>query len=1223
MFLGQLNISEKKFIKMEGTDFNCITWNVNSLSKRSTDVHAYLLANDIDVMVLQEVGIKGINFQLSGYRTFELHADETNNTRGLITFIKNCIPATLGVSSKVNGTEFLCVNVHLKDTVICVANIYVHADKLNVEDLPSCVLDENCLLMGDLNARHYNLGTKGTPNRNGYILNNILESIDTVRVLGNGGPTHVRGGRIDYAILFNMIECRANAVVVGNLLSDHFAINVSLNIEKMVFNKGRKRYKLKNERKVEFIERIDEWYKAYKSINGHNNDENVFYEDLLNVIDGILNTPREPGNKISHYNKSRYVDDKIVKGWSRLLRKSQSRWSKNPCDEQSKETMVQIAECTTEVRKVARGKYWNNFLKDISFTKSLGGVWNEVNKVRGIKRKVVSHPDPKGNANDLMRKWAAASSFSGLPNNVQACLRNRRFKRRRLVSMQSAMTDESCVPFTENELLNAVKKGKSTAPGEDGLTYEVLNCLITMKNSPLLDLFNLSYENGRLPIKWKIALIVPVPKGNGEYRPISLTSCLCKMMERLILNRLLFVIGDQLSHNLYGFIKGKSTSDCVIKVLSNPDVKCRAFVDLKGAFDRANGDVILEELVNKGVRGKLLRWLDGYLSNRKAKVWCQGCESDEMSMELGTPQGGVLSPMLFNILMDKIARHSFPKGTQIIIYADDIVIQCVDENTMKNALAELQNLCLHMGLIVNENKSKFQSRMIQSGCTFVLNGTELEKVSSYKYLGMYICFNKSIDEINHVRNVCTARLNPLRVLANKGNGAGIPVLRMVYISTIRSVIDYAAPLLISYAESELRPLEVIQNKAMRIILGCPRSTRIEIMRLELHLPSIVYRIQELATIAAVRMIRRGEKGLKRVIDKIAGDNSVPVRANSYLRKLGNVMLKYEVVGYCVELPRNAITKPWLSCKLSVEISKLDFKKREWNTHELKQLFLSKINTLPRSNSIHIYCDGSVNGVRAGCGAVIREYFDKGISTDDTLSKRVEDKSSSTTTELNAIYEGLKMVSYKKKDVFIFSDSQSALLSLNSNNTMNSDLVAQCKNIVYQIQGFGCKVIFYWIPSHIGIYLNEVADRLAKEATDKTVIDTENVISIKRIKRGIRLKRNEWETENIRKILENGSESMEHYLYVLENTNITYGKALSKADTMTMRIRLGYKYIWEYTEGNGIPCKLCHEPSSHTLHHYITECYELSEFRNLDIVDFSEQVCYFLNNAMVQKKIQEI
>ena len=113
---------------------------------------------------------------------------------------------------------------------------------------------------------------------------------------------------------------------------------------------------------------------------------------------------------------------------------------------------------------------------------------------------MVCHPDPQGKADELIKKWAAASSFDDLPNNVRACLCNRRAKRWQLVMLQSGMPDECDVPFTRDELLCSIKKGKSTAPGEDGLTYKILNCLIVMDNSQLLDLFNLSYKNGRLPI---------------------------------------------------------------------------------------------------------------------------------------------------------------------------------------------------------------------------------------------------------------------------------------------------------------------------------------------------------------------------------------------------------------------------------------------------------------------------------------------------------------------------------------------------------------------------------------------------------------------------------------------------------------------------------------------------------------------------------------------------
>ena len=237
---------------------------------------------------------------------------------------------------------------------------------------------------------------------------------------------------------------------------------------------------------------------------------------------------------------------------------------------------------------------------------------------------------------------------------------------------------------------------------------------------------------------------------------------------------------------------------------------------------------------------------------------------------------------------------------------------------------------------------------------------------------------------------------------------------------------------------------------MRIILGCPRSTQIEIMRLELQLPSITERIHELTATAVIRLIRRGEKCLKLALNKIAGNTTVPININCYLRKLCRVMMKYQLFEHFVILPKIITVKPWLTCRLNINIMKLDYKKKEWNSCELKQLFLSKINMVPRVNSIHIYCDGSVNGIKIGCGIVIREYFDNETSVDDLISKRIEDNSSITCAKLVAICEGLKFVISKKKDVYIFSDSQSALLSLNSGNTANIDIASYCKHIVIEI-----------------------------------------------------------------------------------------------------------------------------------------------------------------------------
>ena len=147
-------------------------------------------------------------------------------------------------------------------------------------------------------------------------------------------------------------------------------------------------------------------------------------------------------------------------------------------------------------------------------------------------------------------------------------------------------------------------------------------------------------------------------------------------------------------------------------------------------------------------------------------------------------------------------------------------------------------------------------------------------------------------------------------------------------------------------------------------------------------------------------------------------------------------------------------------------------------------------------------------------------------------------------------------------------------------------------------------------------MNDVADRLAREATSKTTIDIETTMSLSRIKKGLKNIQSRWEAENIQLIIDNGSESMNHYSYVAENTNVTYGKALSKVDTLVMRLRLGYKYYWQYSEGDGISCKLCGQPFSHTLQHYVMFCSELSGFRNDDINHIVNQMCHFLNTVMI-------
>ena len=190
------------------------------------------------------------------------------------------------------------------------------------------------------------------------------------------------------------------------------------------------------------------------------------------------------------------------------------------------------------------------------------------------------------------------------------------------------------------------------------------------------------------------------------------------------------MIGDQLHNSLYRFIKGKGTAGALISCSSSKHDCCRTFIDLKGAFDKAHGEVILYELAGMGVSGRLLHWIGDYLHGRTARVYYQGTFSSARKMELGTPQGGVLSPTLFNVLMNRVAKEHLTGGATMTIYADDILIQSKTRKGMEEALATFTPLSRKLGLVINEGKTKYMSRAHEEW-NFFINEHPIESVKSY------------------------------------------------------------------------------------------------------------------------------------------------------------------------------------------------------------------------------------------------------------------------------------------------------------------------------------------------------------------------------------------------------------------------------------------------------------------------------------------------------------
>lgn len=214
-------------------------------------------------------------------------------------------------------------------------------------------------------------------------------------------------------------------------------------------------------------------------------------------------------------------------------------------------------------------------------------------------------------------------------------------RRLHLVSALLQEDDEEGVLNTEDELRHALPRGRASSPRDDRINYYVLRLLHLVSGNPLIRLYNMCPRAGCVPHAWIRSTIIPIPKpGTAKFRPISLTSCFCKMLLRILLTRLMYWLQDRLSPRLFGFFLQGSINHYLIDLYSRLSRDSYSFIDLKSAFNVAYQDIILNQHVDFGINGSLLWWTKCYLSNWSSRAFFSGAYNSSQGFLLSTPHGG-------------------------------------------------------------------------------------------------------------------------------------------------------------------------------------------------------------------------------------------------------------------------------------------------------------------------------------------------------------------------------------------------------------------------------------------------------------------------------------------------------------------------------------------------------------------------------------------------------
>ncbi|GBN93994.1 putative RNA-directed DNA polymerase from transposon X-element [Araneus ventricosus] len=213
--------------------------------------------------------------------------------------------------------------------------------------------------------------------------------------------------------------------------------------------------------------------------------------------------------------------------------------------------------------------------------------------------------------------------------------------------------------------------------------------LTTESQDALLHFYNRIWQEQYFPTLWQQAIIIPLlkpgkdPKNPSNYRPIALTYCLCKLLERMINRRLIYYLdtNKSLHPSQSGFRKGRSTIDNLLAL--ETDVRLSflqrkhlvaIFFDIEKAYDRIWKYGILKDLHDLGLRGNLPICIKKFLKLRKFRVKVESEFSDFFIQE-GVPQGSVLSATLFILKINNILKQ-LPTSVRGYLYVDDLYISC-------------------------------------------------------------------------------------------------------------------------------------------------------------------------------------------------------------------------------------------------------------------------------------------------------------------------------------------------------------------------------------------------------------------------------------------------------------------------------------------------------------------------------------------------------------------
>lgn len=857
----------------KGIGVSVIHLNIRSIRK-NWDLVQGLLDNNlsgigIDIIVLTEIAIsehENVLYQLNGY-TGVYYNRELKKGGGICVFIIDNIKFNvIGIGRNVkSGHEYIHLILNSDLTNIELIAVYrppefncdVFTEELGIL-LGKGYTSEDTILIGDINIDVNNENCYKVTKYKNVLAEHGLEKCiygNTREVFRNGKYTK---SSIDH------VYVKTNKEVIGSIIhlhvSDHYMVGITLKGN----SNGRGNYRIEenkktcNNRKVGYNEKIIRnmlklinW-ENMKDGNGASSDTERLYAHIRDTFTQIYSN----ASYMKEDNKSKRID----RGWITLDIKKEikirdaafKKWKNTPTNEDYRNVYKVIRNKVNASIKRQRNYHIRNEIEKVKG--SLKETWHKVNEIIGrkgrenIDTKITKHFRSRFSWTEILNSFAEEFT-QGVENIVHDC--------DIIVSdvKPTEVNHSMFIPKASNTEINCIisKMCHNKSPGLDNIRVkDIKNCKGEISQT-LADFVNASIQEGIIPDELKIALIKPIYKQGQQsifknYRPIAILSTIEKILERYVSNHLNKYLKTHslINNKQYGFQTGKSTTTllCNFSEFVNSKLNCNKiilalFIDYSKAFDTIRHDKMLNILSDIGVRGKMLKWFENYLKDRRMLVKINNLNSNEKLSKFGVPQGSILGPTLYTIYVNSLFNSIH--DCNMYMYADDTAILSVNYSleSAREKLQEGYNNILKWthdyGLRINEKKTKLlcittnkkdiYGIQIKSHTDVCLHSSTymshacncpcIEEVKTFKYLGLTID-NRFIWNA-HIENICNRLRGCLSQFYRLQNYVNYEVLIIIYYALVHSILRYGIKCYGNSAEVYLKKIEVLNKKIIKII----------------------------------------------------------------------------------------------------------------------------------------------------------------------------------------------------------------------------------------------------------------------------------------------------------------------------------------------------------------------------------------------------------------------